>query len=79
MKDPQLGPSMEDSQGRAIEESEEMPVEKEYKRRSPLYSNNAYKVQKPSGADVFFAELDTVSVLLQNFQMCFKGSFSNNW
>ena len=66
MKDPQLGPSIEVSQERAIEELEEIPVEKK-KRRSPLYSNNAYKVQKLSGTDKLVTEQDTVPVLLQVF------------
>ena len=55
------------------------PSRKEHKRRSPRYSNNAYKVQKPSGTDKLVRTQDTVSVLLLVFKMCFKGSFSNNW
>ena len=65
MKDPQLGPSIAVSQERAIEELEEIPVEKK-KRRSPR-------------RDKLVAEQDTVPVLLQVFQMCFNVSFSNNW
>ena len=55
------------------------PSRKEHKRRCPLYSNNAYKVQKPSGTDKLVRTQDTVSVLLLVFKMCFNGSFSNNW
>ena len=68
---------MEVSQERAIEELEEIPVEKN-KKISPLYSCNAYQVQKPSGTDKLVTKQETVPVLLQVFQMCFKGSFSNN-
>ena len=78
IKDPQSGPSVEVIQERTIEELED-PRRTKHKRRSPLYSFNAYKVQKPSGTDKLVTKQDTVSVLLQVFQMCFKGSFSNNW
>ena len=44
-----------------------------------MYSHNAHKVQKPSGTDKLVAELNTVPVMLQVFQMCFKCSLSNNW
>ena len=44
MKNPQLGPSIEVSQERAIEELEVIPVEKKHKRISPLYPCNAYRV-----------------------------------
>ena len=48
-------------------------------RRPPMYPCDAYKIQKPSATDKLVAEQDTASVLLQVFQMCFNGSFSNNW
>ena len=38
MKDPQLGPSIEVSQERAIEELEEVTVEKKHEGRSPLHT-----------------------------------------
>ena len=64
MKDPQSGPSIEVGQEKAIDDLEEIPVKKNIKRRSPLYSYNAYKVQKPSGSDKLVTKQDTVSVLL---------------
>ena len=55
------------------------PNRKEHEGRSPLYSYNAYKVQTPSGSDKLVTEQDTVPVLLQNFEMCFRSSFPDNW
>ena len=79
MKDPQSGPSIEVGQERAIEGLEEIPAKKNIKRRSPLYSCNAYKVKKLFGTEKLVTEQDTVPVLLLILQMCFKGSFSNRW
>ena len=50
---------------------------KEHKRRSPLDSYNAYKVQKPCGTFKLVTKQDTAPVLLQVFQISFKGSFSD--
>ena len=63
MKDPQLRPSIEGSQERAIEELEEIPVDKNTKEDHHCVPTKQ----------------DTISVLLQVFQMYFKSSFSNNW
>ena len=78
MKDPQSGPSIEVSQGRGIEELGEIPVEKNTNEDLHCTPGNAYQVQKPSKTDKLVTKQDTVSVLLQVCQMCFKGSFSYN-
>ena len=51
MKDPQLGPSIEVSQERAIEELDQITLEKKHEGRSPLHTCNAYMAQRPSGTD----------------------------
>ena len=78
MKDPQTRPSIKSVEQRAIARIGGDPNRKEHEGRSPLYSYNAYKVQTPSGSDKLVTKQDTVPVLLQVCQMCFKGSFSNN-
>ena len=45
------------------------PVITKHGRISPLYSCSGHDVQKPSGTDKLVAEQDTLSVLLQVFQM----------
>ena len=50
-KDPQSGPYIEVSQEKAIEELKVIPSRTKHARRCPLYPCNAYKVQKPSGAE----------------------------
>ena len=52
MEDPQSGSCIEVSQEKAIEELEEIPVERNTKEDL----RNAYKVQKPSGTDNLVAE-----------------------
>ena len=72
MKDPQLGPSIEVSQEWAIEElEEEIPVEKNIKEDLHCTPAMHTKVQKPSSTEKLVTKQDTVSVLLQVFQMCF--------
>ena len=79
MKDSQSGSCIEVTQQKAIDELEEISKRTKCEKRSPLYSCDAYQVQKPSGTDKLVTEKDTISVLLQIFQMCLNGGFTNNW
>ena len=75
MKDPESGPSIEVSQESAIEELEEVPVGKNAKE--DLHCTPTMHTRYRS----LLEQINwlQVSVLLQVFQMCFKGSSSNNW
>ena len=53
LKDPQLGPRIEGEGDRRIGGD---ASRQEHGRRSPLYTYNAHKVQKPSGTDKLGAE-----------------------
>ena len=77
--DPQSGSCIEAYQQKAIEELGRDPSGTKHERRSPLYPCNAHNVQKSSGTDNLDAGQHTISVLLQVFQMCLNGSFTNNW
>ena len=74
MKYLQWGPSIEVSQERAIEELEEIPVEK-IKEDLPLYSHNACQVQKPSGTD----KGTQFPVLLQVSRCASRAASPTNW
>ena len=77
-KDPQSGPCTEVSQEKAIEELEEIPVER--KTKEDLHWAPAMHTRYRSLlGQMTWLQSRTVSVLLQVFQMCFQGSFSNNW
>ena len=54
-KDPQLRPSIEVTQEKAIEELEEIMVEKSTKE-DLYYTCNAHKVQEPTATDTLFAK-----------------------
>ena len=77
-KDPQSGPCIEVSQEKAIEELEEIQVERSTKKVLHCIPAMHTRYRSLSGTDKLVAELATVSVLLPVSQMCFKGSFSNN-
>ena len=80
-KDPQTGSHIEVSQEKAVEELEERRRSQWNATRKilPLYPCNAYRIHKLSGTNTLATEKDTVSVVLQVFQMCLNDSLSNNW
>ena len=75
-QDSQNGPYIEVSQDTAIDELEEITVERNTKE-DLHHSFNGHSVQKPS--DKLATTQDTVPMLLQGLQMRFDGSFSNSW
>ena len=79
MKDPQSGPSIEVSQERAIEELEEIPVEKSTKEK--LHCTPAVQTRYRSllGPINCLQSRTQFRLLIRVFKMRFKGSLSNNW
>ena len=75
MKDPQSGPSLELSQERAIEELEEVPVGKNAKEDLHC-TPTMHRSYRSLLEQINWLQ---VSVLLQVFPMCFKGSSSDKW
>ena len=73
MKDPQLGTSIVVSQERAIEELEAIPVKKNIEEDLCCTPTMHAKYRSLLGLDKLVTKQDTVPVLLQVFQMCFKG------
>ena len=80
-KIPQTGPYIEVSQDKAIDELEEIPVERNTKERSPLHTH----LRCIQCTEAFLGQInwltnwDTVPMLPHNFHMRFDGSFSNSW
>ena len=79
MKDPQSGPSIEVSEERAIEELEEIPVEEKIREDLRCTPTLHAKYRSLLGRINGLQSRKQFPVLLQVFQMCFKGSFSNHW
>ena len=78
-KDPQTGSSIEVSREKAIEELEEIPVERNTKE--DFHCTPAMHARYTSflRTNKLVAEWDTDSVVLQVFKLCFNGSLSNKW
>ena len=74
-KDSQNGWYIEVSQEKAVDELEEIPVERNTKGRRPVHSVNAYNVQMPFGRINWLQSRTQFKIL----QMRFNGSFSNSW
>ena len=75
MKDPQSGPSLELGQERAIEELERVPVGKNAKEDLHC-TPTMHRRYRSLLEQINWLQ---VSVLLQVFPMCFKGSSSDKW
>ena len=79
-QDSQNGPYIEVNQNKAIDEEwEEIPVERNTKGDLHCTPSMHTMYRSPLGKIKLAAEQDTVPMLLQFFQMCVDGSFSNNW
>ena len=76
-KDPQSRPCIEVSQEMAIEELEEIPVQRNTKEDLQCTPVMHTRYRSLLG-QMNWLQSRTVSVLPQVFQMCFQGSFSNN-
>ena len=79
MRDDQSGSCIEVSLEKAIEELEEISVERNTKENLLCTRAMHTRYTRLFGTNKLVTKQDTISVLLQVFQMCFKGSFSNNW
>ena len=77
-QDTQNGPYIEVSQNNAIGEMEEIPVERHTKEHFHC-TPSMHRAQEPTGTDKLATEQDPVPMLIQIFQMCIDGSFSNIW
>ena len=79
MKALQSRPCIEVSQELAIEELDEIPVDRNQKKISTALQHCIPGTEAFWDRWIGFAEYDADPVLLQVFRMCFEGSFSNNW
>ena len=77
-QDSQKGPYIEVSQDKAIDEPEEIPVERNSKEDLHC-TPSMLQCTDLLGQITWLQSRNPVPMLLQNFQMCFDGSFSNSW
>ena len=74
-QDSQNGPFMEINQNKAIDEREEIPVERNTKENLHCTPSMLTKHRSLLGQTRLAAEQDTIPMLPQNFQMRFDGIF----